>query len=323
MKLANYQNLYCMNAQPLEWNDLHVVLAVCREGTLSGAARVLEVNHSTVFRRIGVIEEKLGVRLFERLPSGYVMTDAGEAMREVGERVENEMLGLSRELIGRDLRLSGVLRVAVPDALLLEILMPHLCIFAQHYPEIVLEMIISNNYQNLTIREADIAVRVTSSPPETLVGRHLCDMMTTIYGSTEYLARQTDNTIESYRWLMPDESLGHLPINKWLNRKYPKAKTVFRCNTLLGLHEAAAQGLGIVSLPCFLADPDTRLTRILAPPDELTSKLWLLTHPDLRRTARVRALMDYLVEVLDKEKDLIEGRLVGEDSVNDYSSLNA
>ena len=299
-----------MNAQPLEWNDLHLVLAVCREGTLSGAARLLDVNHSTVFRRIGAIEEKLGVRLFERLPSGYAMTEAGEAMRAVGERVEDEMLGLSRELIGRDLRLSGVLRVAVPDALLLKILMPHLCILSQRYPQILLELVISNNCLNLTRREADIAVRVTQSPPETVVGRRLCNMMTTIYGSTEYLARQADNTIESYTWLMPDDDLAHLPIAKWLDRKYPKATTVFRCNSLLGLHEAAVQGLGVVALPCFLADQDARLSRILAPPDELTSELWLLTHPDLRRTARVRALMDFLVDVLDKEKELIEGRLV-------------
>jgi len=299
-----------MNAQPLEWNDLHLVLAVCREGTLSGAARVLGVNHSTVFRRISNIEKKLGVRLFERHPTGYVMTLAGETMLKVAERVENEVLGLSRELIGRDLHLSGVLRVAVPDALLLKILMPHLSIFVQCYPEIQLELVISNNYLNLTRREADIAVRVTQSPPETVAGRHVCAMMTTIYGSTEYLTRQTDNTIERYTWLMPDESLAQLPIAKWLDRKYPKATIVLRCNTLLGLYEAAVQGLGVVSLPCFLADPDTRLSRILAPPDELTSELWLLTHPDLRRTARVQALMDFLEEALEKEKDLIEGLLV-------------
>ena len=297
-----------MNAQLLEWNDLHLVLAVCREGTLSGAARTLAVNHSTVFRRISAIEKKLGVRLFERLPTGYVMTEAGEAMLKVGERVENEMLGLSRELIGRDLHLSGILRVAVPDALLLKILMPHLNIFTQRYPEIQLELVISNNYLNLTRREADIAVRVTQSPPETVIGRRICTMATTIYGSTEYLARQISSTIENYAWLLPDENLAHLPITKWLENKYPKAKTVLRCNTLLGLYEAAVQGLGVVSLPCFLADPDSRLSRVITPPTELTSELWLLTHPDLRRTARVRALIDFMAEVLEQEKDLIEGR---------------
>lgn len=299
-----------MKTQALEWNDLHLVLAVCREGTLSGAARLLNVNHSTVFRRIGAIEKKLGVRLFERLNTGYMMTEASEAILESGERIEDEVHGLSRKLIGRDLHLSGVLRVAVPDALLINLLMPHLGLFSQRYPQIQLELVISNNYLNLSKREADIAIRVTQSPPETVLARHVCAMMTTLYASTEYLARQSDEAIENHRWLMPDENLANLPITKWLGRKYPKATVVLRCNTLLGLHEAVVQGLGVASLPCFLADPNSKLNRILPPPDDLTSELWLLTHPDLRRTARVRVLMDFLVESLEKEKDLIEGRVV-------------
>ncbi len=299
-----------MNAQPLEWNDLHFVLAVCREGSLSGAARELGVNHSTVFRRIAAIEQKLGVRLFERLSTGYVMTEAGEAMLVSGERIDNEVLSLSRKLIGRDLNLSGILRVAVPDALLMKILMPHLSVFSQRYPKIQLELVISNNYLNLTRREADIAVRVTNTPPETAVGRRICTMMTTIYGSTEYLARQDDDAIENYIWLMPDENLAQMPINKYLKMKYPKAFVGLRCNTMLGLYEAAVQSLGIVALPCFLADPDKQLNRILPPVEALNSELWLLTHPDLKLTARIQALMNYLTEVLDKEKDLIEGRLI-------------
>ncbi len=298
-----------MNAQPLEWNDLHFVLAVCREGTLSGAARILGVNHSTVFRRIGMIEKKLDVRLFERLASGYMMTEAGEAMLESGERVENEVLGLSRKLIGRDLQLSGVLRVAVPDALLMKVLMPHLGVFSQRYPKIQLELVVSNNYLNLTRREADIAVRATQEPPEAVVGRRMCSMMTTIYGSTDYLVRQTEGTIENHTWLLPDESLMQLPIIKWLDRNYPKATLGLRCNTLPGLYEAVIHGLGVAALPCFLGDPDTRLNRILPLDDELASELWLLTHPDLRRTARVRALMDFLTKALEKEKNLIEGQL--------------
>ncbi|VAW60174.1 Transcriptional regulator, LysR family [hydrothermal vent metagenome] len=298
-----------MNAQLLEWNDLHFVLAVCREGTLSAAARTLGVNHSTVFRRIATIEKKLEVRLFERLASGYMMTEAGEAMLESGERVENEMLGLSRKLIGRDLQLSGVLRVAVPDALLIKILMPHLRAFSREYPKIQLELIISNNYLNLTRREADIAVRATQKPPETVVGRRMCSMMTTVYGSTEYLSRQGEGRIENYTWLLPDESLIQLPIIKWLDRNYPKATSALRCNTLPGLYEAAIHGLGVAALPCFLGDLETRLSRILPPVDELASELWLLTHPDLRRTARIRALMDFLAKVLEKEKNLIEGKL--------------
>ncbi|WP_370978756.1 LysR family transcriptional regulator [Agaribacterium sp. ZY112] len=298
-----------MNAQPMEWNDLQFVLAVCREGTLSGAARTLGVNHSTVFRRISAIENKLGVRLFERLASGYVMTDVGEAMLMSGERIENEVLGLSRKIIGRDLQLSGALRVAVPDALLVKVIMPHLAVFSQLYPKIQLELIISNNFLNLTRREADIAIRATQTPPETVVGRRICTMASTIYGSIEYLTHQIDNSVEAHTWLMPDESLEQLPITKWLSRKYPKAVIGLRCNTLLGLYEAATQNIGITALPCFLGDSDNRLKRIFPPVEELSTELWLLTHPDLRRTARVRVLMDFIEEVLGKEKRLVQGHL--------------
>lgn len=298
-----------MNAQELEWNDLQFVLAVCREGTLSGAARILGVNHSTVFRRIGALEKKLDVRLFERLASGYMMTDAGEAMLESGERVENEILGLSRKLIGRDLQLTGLVRVAVPDALLMKVLMPHFGAFSKRYPKIQVELSISNNFYNLTRREADIAVRATSKPPETLVGRCICPMMTTIYGSPDYLAQQNESTIEKYVWLLPDESLMQLPITNWLARNYPNANLGLRCNSLLGLYEAATQGIGVAALPCFLGDSDTRLKRILPPVDALESELWLLSHPDLKRTARVRALMDFLLKVLENNKKLIEGQL--------------
>jgi len=298
-----------MSAQHLEWNDLYLVLAVCREGTLSGAARVLGVNHSTVFRRIVAIEEKLAVRLFERFPTGYVMTEAGEAILESGERVENEVLGLSRKLVGRDFQLSGVLRVAVPDALLMKVLMPHFARFSKRYPNIQLEVEISNNYLNLTKREADIAVRATTLPPETLVGRKVCSLVSTLYGTTEYLAEQSNHHIDNYAWVMPDEALSNLPITKWLLKKNPNAKVMLRCNTLLGIHEAVRNNIGIASLPCFLADQDEQLQRVIAPPDELATELWLLTHQDLRRTARVRALMDFLAEALLIEKDLIEGRI--------------
>jgi len=298
-----------MKAQHLEWNDLHLVLAVCREGTLSGAARVLGVNHSTVFRRIVAIEKKLAVRLFERFATGYVMTEAGEAILESGERIENEVLGLSRKLIGRDFQLSGVLRVAVPDALLLKVLMPHIARFSKRYPKIQLEVEISNSYLNLTKREADIAVRATTLPPEALVGRRVCSLMSTVYGAKDYLNEHSDRSLNNYAWVMPDEELSNLPITKWLQKQNPHAEVVLRCNTLLGIHEGVRQNIGIASLPCFLADSDEQLQRLIAPPDELATELWLLTHQDLRRTARVKALMEFLAEVLINEKDTIEGNI--------------
>ncbi len=297
-----------MKAQPLEWGDLRYVLAVGRDGTLSGAARVLGVNHSTVFRRIGAIEERLGVRLFERLPTGYALTQAGERMLETAEHVEEAVLDLSRTLVGGDLRLSGNLRVTAPDALAYRVLMPHLAAFRRAYPDIQLELSIVNSFLNLTRREADVAIRSTQTPPETAVGRRLCTLATTLYGSADYLRAHPDRSLERHQWLMPNEGLEQWPASKWLARHYPTASVVLYSDTVLGLFEAAKQGLGIAPLPCFLADPEQQLDRVLPPPPELDSELWLLSHPDLRRSARVRAFMDFLTEAVGLDRGLIEGQ---------------
>lgn len=306
-----------MKAQPLEWDDLRFVLAVCRSGTLSGAARKLGVNHSTVFRRINAIEEKLGVRLFERLPNGYAMTEAGEAVHTTGERIEHEVFGLSRQLIGGDLRLHGTLRVTAPDAIAFRLLMPHITAFCKTYPDIQLDLVVANNPLDLSQREADIAIRVTTAPPDAVVGRRLCKLARTIYGSRHYLETNAESKPKDYDWLMPNEGLNQLiphegsnqlPINKWLEQHYPSVNVVLHSNTLFGLYEAAKLDLGVAPLPCFLADPDNSLRRIMPPPKELASELWLLTHSDLRRTARVRAFVDFLETAMKGDKALIEGR---------------
>ena len=306
-KLGKSEKFVCMNAQSLDWNDLRFVLAVCHEGTLSGAARRLGVNHSTVFRRINGVEDQLGVRLFKRLQSGYAMTEAGEAVLEAGDLIENEVLQLSHKLIGRDLRLHGTLRVAAPDALAAKVLTPHIAAFSDNYPDIQLELSISNSHMNLTRREADVAIRATRIPPEAVIGRRVCTLATTIYGSTSYLAAHVDQSPRHYSWLMPDDELAYLPATKWLHDNYPSAQTLLRSNSFLTLFEAAKQGHGVVPLPCFLGDPDPELQRVIDPMEDLASEVWLLTHPDLRRTARVRTFTDFMMDALKKKKDLLEG----------------
>ena len=284
-----------MNAQ-IDWSDYQLVLSIGRAGSLSGAARQLGVNHSTVFRRLNAVEEKLAVRLFERQASGYAMTAAGEEMLRSAERIEEETLGLERRLTGRDLRLSGNLRVTTTDTLFLHLLMPLLAGFIRRYPGIQLEAQIASTSLNISRREADIAIRSTPSPPETLVGRHICDVVTAIYGAEAYLDSTKARDLSEYDWLAPDDSLAHLPSARWLARAYPQARVVLRCNTLVGLLEAAKAGLGIAALPCFMGSAHRTLRRLTAPNPEFTVGLWLLTHADLRRTARVRAFMQYMAE---------------------------
>jgi molybdate transport repressor ModE-like protein len=212
-----------MNAQNMEWDDLRVVLAVGRQGSLSGAARDLSINHSTVFRRINAIEEKLGLRLFERLPTGYILTEAGESMVASAERIEAEIYGLSRQLVGGDMRLSGLLRVTAPDALALKVLMPHFARFCLIYPDIRFELSIDNSFLDLSMREADVAIRSTTNPPEWNVGRRLCNLDTTVYGSTKYLAEHSGASLDDHRWLMPREDQGWFSANKWLAKNSPNA----------------------------------------------------------------------------------------------------
>lgn len=297
-----------MNAQPLDWNDINLVLAICRSGTLSGAARALGINHSTVFRRINAIEKDLGVRLFDRLPTGYAMTEAGEAVHATAERIENEVFGLSRRMAGRDLSLQGQLRVTAPDGLALTILMPHIASFCRAYPDIRLDFAVTNSFLELSQREADVAIRFTASPPETVVGRRICKFAITVYGAKKYLKGVARNSLETYDWLLPGEGLERVPAAKWLAQHYPAARIALRSNTFLSLREAAKQGLGVAPLPCFLGDREVTLQRLMQPPKELDSELWVLIHPDLRYTARVRVFVDFLVDALKPEQSLIEGR---------------
>lgn len=296
-----------MKTQDIDWNDLQLVRAVCIEGTLSAAARRLGVNHSTVFRRIKAIEKTLGVRLFERMPRGYAMTEAGEAFFATGGKVEDLVSALARQVAGHDLKLQGNLRVAVPDGLLLDILMPAVPDFTQAYPLVRLELIASNDYADLSRREADIAVRATRTPAENLFGRKLCNMAIAFYGHRDRINNWQKCAPEALNWLMPDESLRQLPVAAWLAKHQPNANITLNSNTLLCLKKAAKAELGIAPLPCFMGDQDPELARFIEPCADLSSEVWLLTHADLRRTARVRAFMDFAADVFKNKASLLAG----------------
>ena len=296
-----------MNAQELEWNDLRFILAVCREGTLSGAARSLGVNHSTVFRRIGAIEDKIGMRLFERLPTGYIMTEGSETILQSAEIIETEIVNLSRKLMGRDMQLSGTLHVTAPDALAINILMPHIVRFCRQYPRIELNLSVENSFFDLSQREADVAIRSTNTPPGSAIGHRLCKLGVGIYGATHYLDKQDSSSLENHTWVMPGKNQEWFSANQWLTEHYPEATTSFRSNTLLALFESIKSGLGIGPLPYFLGDPEKKLRRALEPPREFMSELWLLTHPDLRRTARVQAFVGFIKEAIQQDQERIEG----------------
>ena len=294
-----------------DWDDLRSFLAIARAGSLQGAARTLGVNHSTVFRRLNALEARLGVRLFDRFPRGYALSAAGEHMLASAERVEEEILALERRLLGGDVRLAGTLRVTTTDTLAHALLGPHLRAFQAAYPAIELELITGNAFFDLSRREADVALRPSRHPGDAMVGRKLADIAVALYGARDYLAErgrpQSEAELAGHALITGDASLAHLPATRWLARHVAPGTTVLRCNSWLTQCAAARAGLGLVALPCFLGDRAPELVRVLPPEPSLAGELWLLTHPDLRRTARVRALMETLARGLRRERALLEG----------------
>ena len=292
----------------MEWDDLRIVLAVFREGTLSGAARRLGVTHSTVFRRLGAIEEQMGARLFERFRDGYVPTPAGETAAAAATRLEDEVLTLERRLSGQDLKPSGIVRITTTDTLG-TILMRYLPAMRAAHPKIQFEIAISNAMANLTRREAEIAIRPTPEPPEILVGRRVADIAHAIYGSRAYLSRHEDKDLSAHDWIALDDALASTVIGRWIHENLRAAHFTCRVDALPTLRDAALAGLGLALLPCYLGDPASGLRRLtpktLAEP---RSALWLLTHDDLRRTARIRATLDFLAKAFASERALLEGR---------------
>jgi len=292
-----------------DWGDLRYVLAVAEAGSLSGAARRLGVNHSTVFRRIRTVEARIGDRLFDRLPTGYAPTAVGEEICTSAMRVADEVVALDRRLSGRDVRLTGTIRATVSDDIAYRYIGRHVSGFRDAYPGITFELAVDNRLYNISKREADVAVRPTHNPPENLVGRRASDVAFALYGARDLFPADAGfNVLNTLPWVVPDDSLAHIPQARWQRTHVPDAQAAFRSNSMLGLYQGIAAGVGVGFVPCFLGDSDSALVRIRPPEPELTTGLWLLTHEDLRRSGRVRAFLDFMAAAVATDRDFLEGR---------------
>jgi DNA-binding transcriptional LysR family regulator len=291
----------------LGWDDLLYVLSVGRTGSLSAAARTLRVNHSTVFRRIGAIEEQLGVRLFDRRRDGYAPTAAGEAVIDLAGRLDEEVLGLERRLAGEDLRPSGTVRVTTTDTMISTIT-PMCGAFRRAYPEICVELVTGNQFLNLSRRDADVALRPSLEPPETLHGRRLASIAFTVYGAPAYLAASGGKDLNrAHAWIGLDDTLSHLTSHRWIAENVEPERIGFKASSFMAVLEAARSGMGLALLPCYMGDAAAGLERVCPPITELATDFWLLVHEDLRRTARVRAFIDFTSAEMAKLRPQMEG----------------
>lgn len=281
------------------WDDLRYFRAVAECGSLNGARKQLGVNHSTVFRRIRGMEEKLGVRLFERRDARYHLTGAGEALMLRAEQVAEAIEEIDRLILGGDQELSGTVRITCPDGFAYYELPPLLAEFRQQYPGIEVELLASSDDLNLSRMEADIALRATARPPEHLVGRKLKVVPWYLYGVVgKHSTSDQCLTLEDFagqQVIGPDRSLLRLAPMQWLEKNIHHFAVAARANTLIGMAELARAGLGLAFLP---EDVAPGLQPIGQFERQFESPLWLLTHPDLRSNARVLACSRFLAERL-------------------------
>ena len=289
----------------LSWDDLQYFLAVCRHSTIGGAARWLGVNHSTVLRRISSLEAALDQRLFDRLPSGYTLTEHGNELAASLAGVTEQIETAQRRLAGGDLAIQGVIRLTSTDTLVHGLVMPYIAEFRERHPAVQIQIVVNNSFLNLTQREADVAVRGSNRPPENLIGRRVGTIETALYGSREYLkSLGRKHGHDDYRWIGPDESLAHLESAKWMRQHVRPDRIVMRVDNLVGLVDAVAAGVGVGLLLCPLADRRKELVRLQEPLRQMDTQIWVLTHPDLKHVARIRALTDFLFERLSVDTKL-------------------
>ncbi|QSP94708.1 LysR family transcriptional regulator [Marinobacter salinisoli] len=294
----------------MDWDYLRFIRALAQGGTLAKAGQLLGVHQTTVLRRLDQVEESMGVQFFERSRDGFQLTPVGETAFREAEKLAVAMENLERKLVGQGDDPVGKVRVAAEDVLLNELLSPILAELVRDYPGIELEVLTDNDVANLSHREADITVRPENDPQETLSGERIAAIESAVYGSIGYCRRHRDIEMlsrpEDFRWLIPDESFTQLATGRWYRRNLKQAELLVRCNSLQSMVALARAGAGLAVLPCYLGEGARELRRLSDPLEGESVDLWLHVNQDTQQMARVRIVMEYLVERLRAHAGAIE-----------------
>ncbi len=281
----------------MDWNALKVFLAVAQTGTLAGAASKLSVNHSTVFRRLHSFEEEVGGRLFERHNNRYILTLMGQEMLEKGKGIEDSFDTLERHVIGKDFQPKGIVKITAPTNIAYRLLPGYLESFRRDYPDIQIELLVSNLELNMSNRQADIAVRATPSPPEHLVGRKVRDISWGVYAGDAYSnERGKPNNVKDLKGhsiIGATGNLAGLPAFTWLDKELGEQVSI-RSDELVAMSYLAEAGHGLALLPNDQVRPE--LKELFTVDVGSKSDLWLLTHPDLRNVERIKLVMQHLTQ---------------------------
>ena len=283
----------------LDWGDIQYFLAVTETGAIGKAAQRLKVNHSTVLRRIAQLEQALGARLFDRLPGGYALTASGNALAEHFAGLAEQVEGTQRHLTGLDPAIEGPVRVTSSDIVVEALLMPLLAQFRRRHPGVQIQLAMNYTFAGLSRHEADVAVRGADRAPESLVARRVGHVETVLCASRASLNQVgAVPPLADHRWLAVDESLSFSMFEDWFRRHVDPRRVVLRIDSLVGVADAVAGGLGVGMLPRPLVHARPQLVPLGPPDPALNKPIWTLLHPDVQHTARVQALFRFLSEKL-------------------------
>jgi DNA-binding transcriptional LysR family regulator len=299
----------CESARVVDWNDFRYFLAIARAGSFAGAARELGVEHTTVGRRLTALETALGTRLFVRGPEGLTITAAGRDALPLAEEIAARAQTIERRVAGEDGRLEGTVRVSISEALSGYFIKQSGALRDRH-PALTVEMLIGNQVSDLLRGEADLAIRARPVTEPDLVARKLVSAGWSMYASADYVARRgtppAPETLGGHDVIAFDDSMATTPGRLWVDAHGKGCNVAMRGNSVVAVFNAAICGMGVAVIPCFLGEPEPRLRRLT--PRVLGERdIHLVVHPDLARVARVRAVMDFLVELFERDAVLWTG----------------
>jgi DNA-binding transcriptional LysR family regulator len=278
----------------MDWDNLKFFLALAETGSLSRASEKLQVDHSTVARRVELLEQELGVRLVERLPRSYRLTAEGERVRERAKEIETGIADIARFAHNADGSPHRTVRINGPPTLITRFLAPHLLSLQREHPGLRIELVGEARLISLSRGEADLALRMERPREKGVVARRLAVVAYGLYGSRDYLARCG---ADAQDFLGYDDSLDHLPQQRWLKLLAGDRALALQANDLSTLLTAVRAGLGVAVLPCIMASSQPDLARVATPLPPLTRELWLLFHRDVGRSPDVRAVIDRITQI--------------------------
>jgi DNA-binding transcriptional LysR family regulator len=297
----------------IDWDDVRYFLAVARGGSLRAGAERLGVNHSTVLRRVAQLEDRLGAQMFEKLPSGYRLTEAGEDVLELASQMEASSHQLETRVFGRDQSVRGLLRVTLTPPLATHLLMPDFADFARQHPDIEMEILSSGELANLTNREADVAIRVVydrKTLPLNLHGLKGPELFGGVYMSSDRLVAWRAGAPDPIRWIV----ISAHGVPAWASEGEVRSTGVqFRTTDAAAQLAAVQQGLGMAALPCFIGDADPLLARVPGADLHMYGTVWLLTQGETRKTKRVRLFTEFISRRLAAHAPLLAGSLASRD----------